>query len=480
RSIRLHYLALVVATVTLSGLAMLVMPAAAALLVGLMTGLGGAWWLAAGIAAPLEDLALRARGWAEGTIEQLPPRHGGGDEVDAVTAVLANLGTLLEAREGSQEHGARQLRQILETMVEGVMVLAPDGRVTLENAAMRRLVGTTGPLAGRTAIEALRISEFEAAARDIQAGGPAADLELVLDAVVSLDPREAAPMGAASRRTFRVSLAPLAVEQGRSVVAVFHDISQVRELENLRRDFVANVSHELRTPLTAIKGYVETLRDGEIAPADRERFLDIVARHSNRLSVLIEDLLELSRLESPETRLDIRPNSLPAAAQRALALLDGAAHLAEVTLVSGMPADLPAVVADARSLEQILINLLDNAIKHTGKGGRVMLSASRQEGRVLVSVADTGIGIPAHALPRVFERFYRVDQGRSREHGGTGLGLAIVKHLVALHGGEVGVESEPGKGSRFWFTLRVAGSEPAVAIVTESSPGADRSVTESA
>jgi two-component system phosphate regulon sensor histidine kinase PhoR len=476
RSIRLRSLALVAATVAVASFAMLALPPAAALLLGLAVGLAGAWWLVGGVAAPLEELAVRARGWSEGTVHRLPPRHGGGDEVDAVTTVLENLGASLDAREGAREHGARQLRQILETMVEGVLVLGPDGRIALENAAMRRLSPTIGPLTGRTAIEALRVPEFEAAVREIRAGASATDLELELGALplIGDEPHHGA---SGSRRTFRVSLAPLPVDQGRSVVAVFHDVSRVRELENLRRDFVANVSHELRTPLAAIKGYVETLRDGDIPPADRARFLDVVARHSDRLGVLIEDLLELSRLESPEIRLDIRPNSLPAAAVRAVTLLDGAARQAGVILANDVAAFLPPVVSDAASLEQVLINLLDNAIKYTPSGGRVTLAASLEEGRVRVTVADDGVGIPAHALPRVFERFYRVDQGRSREHGGTGLGLAIVKHLVALQGGEVGAESVPGKGSRFWFTLRLAGAEFPVAIVTESSPGADGSVT---
>jgi two-component system phosphate regulon sensor histidine kinase PhoR len=479
RSIQIRSLALVIGTLGVTGLAMQLLPPVSALLTGLLVGAAGAWWLIGGVAAPLEDLAARAGGWAEGTIDRLPPRHGSGDEVDTVTTVLENLSASLEAREGAREHDARQLRQILETMVEGVLVLGPDGRIVLENAAMRRLSPTIGPLTGRTAIEAFRAPGFEAAVRDVQAGGSAADLELELEALPFV-PDAPSRASAGARRTFRVSLASLPGDRGRSVVAVFHDVSRVRELEGLRRDFVANVSHELRTPLAAIKGYVETLRDGDVPPADRARFLDVVARHSDRLGTLIEDLLELSRLESPETRLDIRPNSLPAAASRTVTLLGGAATQAGVTLGNEVPGTLPPVMADLMSLEQILINLLDNAIKYTPSGGRVTLAATAEDGFVRVSVADDGIGIPPHSLPRVFERFYRVDQGRSREHGGTGLGLAIVKHLVALQGGEVGAESTPGKGSRFWFTLRVAGSGTPVAIVTESSPGADRSVTGSA
>jgi two-component system phosphate regulon sensor histidine kinase PhoR len=473
RSIRLACGALLLAVLALAGFLSLAMPVAAALGVALLAGLAGAWWLAPRVTAPIEDLAARASGWVEGTVDRLPPRHGGGDEVDTITNALENLGASLEAREGARQHGARQLRRILETMIEGVLVIGPDGRVVLENAAMRRLAPTIGPLTGRTAIEALRLPEFDDAVRDVLAGGPAADLEMTMTAAEL----GAAPGPAPSRRAFRVTLVPLAGEPGHSVVAVFHDVTRLRELEGHRRDFVANVSHELRTPLAAIKGYVETLKDGEVAAADRVRFLDIVSRHADRLGSLIEDLLQLSRLESPETRLDIRPNAFPPAAQRAIALLDGAARHAGVTLVNAVPAGLPPVAADLMSVEQILINLLDNAIKYTATGGRVSLSAEAGEGRLRVTIEDNGIGIPDEAIPRLFERFYRVDAGRSREHGGTGLGLAIVKHLVTLQGGEVGVTSTPGRGSRFWFTLRLAGTEGPVAFVTESSRGEDRSVT---
>jgi len=271
-------------------------------------------------------------------------------------------------------------------------------------------------------------------------------------------------------------MAPLSLDEGRSVIAVFHDVSRLRELESLRRDFVANVSHELRTPLTAIKGYVETLREGEVTPEDRIRFLDTVSRHTDRLSTLIEDLLELSRLESPETKLELRPIHLEPTAWRAFDLLDGSANHQGVILQDDLPEGLPALLADAASLEQILVNLLDNAIKYTRRGGQVTLSAARQDGWVRVAVADTGIGIPAGDLPRVFERFFRVDRGRSREQGGTGLGLAIVKHLVHLQGGEVGVDSEPGRGSTFWFTLRSSGdpTDP-MTTVTQSSQNANQS-----
>ncbi|MDZ4806535.1 MAG: ATP-binding protein [Candidatus Eisenbacteria bacterium] len=478
-AITAQFLVLFMAVVGLAGLGTLVLPLPIALGLALLLGLAGTWWLADRLTRSLRELAGQVRPWAEGGVDRLPPRHGGGDEVDSITAVLENMGGSLRTRDDAREREAQKLRQILETMIEGVLVIGPDGRVSLDNATMRRLLPTIGKLTGRTAIEALRSTEFDAAVRSVLAGGPAPVLDLSVGAAGAEPDANASVGGApAPRRTFRVSMAPLSVDEGRSVIAVFHDVSRLRELENLRRDFVANVSHELRTPLTAIKGYVETLREGDVLPADRIRFLDTVSRHTDRLSTLIEDLLELSRLESPETRLQVQPVAMETAAQRALDLLEGAADNQNVTLQNNVPNGLPLVIADAGSLEQILVNLLDNAIKYTPPGGQVTLSAVRKDGRIRVTVVDTGIGIPAGDLPRLFERFFRVDRGRSREQGGTGLGLAIVKHLVHLQGGELGVESEPGRGSTFWFTLRIAGgSDTSVASAIQLSRSVDRFAT---
>jgi two-component system phosphate regulon sensor histidine kinase PhoR len=452
----------------------LVVPSPVAVLLALLAAVAGALWLGHTVTESLRRLARAAGPWASGDSDRLPPRLGGGDEVDHLTAVLEQLGTAARTHEGAREREARQLRHVLETMIEGVLVIAPDGRISLDNAAVRTLLPSTGTLVGRTPLEALRSLEFDGAVRDVLGGAGPRLLDLVVgasDEALADEPRaDQAP----PRRVFRVSLAPLGFEAGRAVVAVFHDVSRLRELENLRRDFVANVSHELRTPLAAIKGYVETLREGDVAPADRERFLETVARHTDRLADLIEDLLELSRLESPETRLDIRPAPLEPIVRRALQLLEGQARQAGIALTCDLPEALPPVVVDVAGVEQVFVNLLDNALKYTGPGGQVAVSAESRNGRVRVAVRDNGAGIPAGDLPRLFERFYRVDRGRSREQGGTGLGLAIVKHLVQLHGGEIGVESTPGQGSTFWFTLRVAGTpESTVAIVTESSQKSD-------
>jgi two-component system phosphate regulon sensor histidine kinase PhoR len=225
----------------------------------------------------------------------------------------------------------------------------------------------------------------------------------------------------------------------------------------MRRDFVANVSHELRTPVTIIKGYAETLLDGalESDPVRAVRFVEIIANHSERLTNLINDILTLSSLETKEAHLELNPIDVSGTIAKACMLLQERAVQKNIAIhnetVSG---SLPRVMADQGRLEQVVVNLLENAIKYTPDGGTVRLYTEDCGEFVMVLIADTGIGIPFKDLPRIFERFYRVDEARTREQGGTGLGLAIVKHIVQLHGGTVSVSSEQRKGSVFSFTLK--------------------------
>jgi two-component system phosphate regulon sensor histidine kinase PhoR len=240
------------------------------------------------------------------------------------------------------------------------------------------------------------------------------------------------------------------------VVAVFHDISELKRLEKIRRDFVANVSHELRTPVTVIKGYAETLLSGALAtnPERTCDFLEKIHRHSERLSSLVDDLLALSELESGVDRPEPPPVQIGPAIDHVCALLEEKASVKGIDIQRQGVGEAEQVIADRAKLEQVLLNLLDNAIKYTPEGGSIDISTVEKEGMLKVDVKDTGIGIPEKDLPRIFERFYRVDAARSREQGGTGLGLAIVKHIVQQYGGSVSVESVPGKGSTFSFTLR--------------------------
>jgi two-component system phosphate regulon sensor histidine kinase PhoR len=237
------------------------------------------------------------------------------------------------------------------------------------------------------------------------------------------------------------------------VVAVFHDISDLKRLERVRRDFVANLSHELRTPVTVIRGYAETLAGGAADPTTVARFAATIQAHAERLTALIGDLLTLSELEARGAALAMATVDLAEVVGHCCRLLQPQAADWQVTIDAGAVPPL-AVLADRQRLEQVLVNMLDNAVKYSPAGGRVTIAAVADDSFVTVSVRDTGPGIPLHEQTRVFERFYRVDAGRSRDQGGTGLGLAIVKHIVQLHGGTVGVESVPGQGACFSFTLR--------------------------
>jgi two-component system phosphate regulon sensor histidine kinase PhoR len=222
----------------------------------------------------------------------------------------------------------------------------------------------------------------------------------------------------------------------------------------MRRDFVANVSHELRTPVTAIRSAAETLRAGALTDAEAApRFVDIVDRNAERLHHLVEDLLDLSRIESKQYALTFEPLAIAEAAEHTFAALREQAARKQQRLVLAVPADVPPVRADRRAVGQVLTNLVENAIKYCPDGTRITARARIEDGMVRVNIEDTGPGIDARHLPRLFERFYRVDPGRSRDQGGTGLGLSIVKHLIEAMGGEVGVESPFGQGTTFWFTL---------------------------
>jgi two-component system phosphate regulon sensor histidine kinase PhoR len=240
----------------------------------------------------------------------------------------------------------------------------------------------------------------------------------------------------------------------RGAIAVFHDISRLKELERVRQDFVANVSHELRTPLTTIKGYTETLLDGALREEVAPQFLQVIQKHADRLAKIVEDLLTLSQIESKEFQVRNEKINLFEFVGDVFDFIKEAADKKKISISSHVDPSSLTVRADRGHLEQILINLLDNAIKYTHEGGKIRVSViKRDQGEIEFSIKDDGIGIPKDDLPRIFERFYRVDKGRSQELGGTGLGLSIVKHIVQAHGGRVWVESQPDKGSTFYFTL---------------------------
>ncbi len=333
---------------------------------------------------------------------------------------------------------------LFDSMIEGVLVLDDAGCVQFANRAFAQMFATTGVLRGRALLEAVRLHEIAEIVQRAGQEGRVIDHELSL-------PGE-------PERWLQINAAALTSVDRRKLgtILVFHDLTRIKKLERTRQEFVANVSHELRTPLSHIKGYVETLLDGAKDDPDvSTRFLQTIARNAERLKLLIEDLLTISELESGRVTLNLQTVLLRPLAQKVFDDFKTRAEGKGVRLTNEVP-EL-SVCADSIRLEQVLSNLVDNAIKYGRTDGCVTVAACPGEnGKVEVSVKDDGPGLPAEALERVFERFYRVDKARSREQGGTGLGLSIVKHIVQTHGGRVWATSEPGNGATFFFTLPVA------------------------
>jgi two-component system phosphate regulon sensor histidine kinase PhoR len=403
-------------------------------------------WQARSVTKPISDIALAAQQLAAGR-QTVPIKITSKDEVGLLATKLNDMADQLHAKIDELSEDRAQLLAMLTSMVEGVMVLDYRSHVLQVNPALERMFGVTRAEArGRPCAELFRNQQLNDLVTAILRSRTNHEDEIVL---------------ALTGRCLHVeaSVAGGERENEACVVLVFHDITELRRLEKIRKDFVANVSHELRTPLTSIKGYVEALLDGaKDDPVSSARFLDIILKQSDRLNLIIEDLLELSKIESggvffKEEPLDLRP-----IIDRTLSMIKPIADKNGHRLVSSVDDALPPMAGDEGRLVQVLTNLLDNAVKYTPAGGTITVKAkllpeietTGPAGRLIeLSVADTGIGIPEQDRPRVFERFYRVDKARSRELGGTGLGLAIVKHIVEGHGGQVWVEANQPQGSRF-------------------------------
>jgi len=331
---------------------------------------------------------------------------------------------------------------MFNSMIEGLLLLDAEGNVRLANEAFEDQFNLRQNLKGRSLMEAVRFHEIQEVYNRTLVDGVVQGHEMELPSI--------------NHRVLQVNSAVVLDGKGgrRGMILVFHDITRVKELENTRREFVANVSHELRTPLSLIKGYVETLIDGaKEEPGLRDKFLRTIEKHADRLTFLIEDLLTLSHLESGSLAMNMQPTRLKDAVARVCDDLSQRAAEKEIDLINAVGDDL-VVQADSDRLEQVLFNLLDNGIKYGSEAGDVRVTAeSGPNGRVEVCVEDDGAGIPDEAKERLFERFFRVDKARSRDQGGTGLGLAIVKHIVQSHGGELWVESQLGHGTSFYFSL---------------------------
>jgi len=400
-----------------------------ALVLALLLGTAVARWLS----QPILAMTRAARAMSHGQFDAVLPEPGD-DELGELVHALETLRSQLALRIAELKQEGVKLRTILNGMAEGV-ALVQDGLVTVANPAFSRLLGVPGDVEGHGVREATRLP----------AVGDAID-------AATQDRAEASREVVVGPRTLALSAHPLGDGERGQAVVVLIDMTETRRLERLRRDFVANASHELRTPVAAIVGVAETLAAGAADdPAARRSFLDILTRHAQRLSRLTADLLDIARLEAGYKP---RVESLPvdATVDTVLSTVKTKADEKQIHLSSRVPPDL-ALAAERAAVEQILTNLVDNAIKYTPPGGSVTVTVERRANTVQLAVEDTGPGIPPEHHARVFERFYRVDDARSRDMGGTGLGLAIVKHLALANRGDVRVESELGKGSRFIVTL---------------------------
>jgi two-component system phosphate regulon sensor histidine kinase PhoR len=359
------------------------------------------------------------------------------DLADALNRTVAGLGqnirTLTDERNRSSA--------ILGSMVEGVAVVTADERILFCNWAFEQILELPdGSSQGRTLVEALRQADLVALVRQALSGVE----ELTGEVEV----------GTVRRRNFSVTAAPVRAAGANGAVMVLHDITELRRLERVRRDFVANVSHEFKTPLTAIQGFAETLLSGALDDkANRKRFVEIIREHARRLARLTDDLLKLSRIEAGRLELEIRPVRVEALVSGCVETTRLNAQARGLEIQVDLQKDAPAVRGDGAQLGEVLQNLLDNAVQYTPAGGKIEVKARSNGQGVTFTVTDTGIGIPESDLERIFERFYRVDAARSREAGGTGLGLAIARHIVEAHGGRIWVESAIGQGSRFHFSI---------------------------
>jgi signal transduction histidine kinase len=377
----------------------------------------------------LVALAERAGSLAKGDFTRRVPRKTSVAEMDELAVSFNRLADELQARLSELGRERDEMRALIDTMAEGVVALTEDARILRINRAARVFLAVPEPLSFAPVGTLIRHHEIR---------------ELLEESVVR----------AVSAREVRIGdryfiVTSRLLDRGGSVIT-FLEVSEIRRLEQVRRDFVANVSHELKTPLTSIRGFVETLLEDEPPEPLRRQFLENVRRNTLRLQRLVDDLLDLSRLEAGRWQLELQPVEVAAAARESWQALETTATERGVAFAVEGSA---VAMADDQALAQVFQNLFDNALRYTSDGGSVRVTLEAREETVHVAVADTGSGIPARSLPRIFERFYRVDPARSREEGGTGLGLAIVRHLVQGMGGEVTAESELGRGSVIRFTL---------------------------
>ncbi len=365
------------------------------------------------------------------------------DEIGELANTLEEMSETIKEKVRQVTEGKNKLEAVLASMTSGVIFVNKKGQISLVNPAAEKFLAFLAPKdADIPHATSIRYPKLSSAINEALQTGRHVKQQLKLPV-----PRET---------TLEVAISPFLDEEGQlnGVVAVLHDITQIRKLERMRTEFVDNVSHELKTPVTAIKGFTETLLDGAMYESGTCReFVEIIDQEAGRLSRLIQDLLDLSRIEFKRVNTKLRKVDLLSIIRNTVIKLQGHVENSGLEFIMDLPEKTMPVKVDSDMIEQVLFNLIDNAVKYTPAHGRIKIEVDESEKDITVWVRDTGIGIPREDLDRVFERFYRVDKTRSRAMGGTGLGLSIVKHIIDFHGGIVGVESTPGIGSNFYFTL---------------------------
>ncbi|MBM3264901.1 MAG: PAS domain-containing protein [candidate division Zixibacteria bacterium] len=414
------------------------------LVCGLAAAIGFSLFIRRRMLGPVANLTVMVRRLGTASTDTHPDRRLMTEWSSLVTA-LQETGSRFRERADNLTEEKVRLEAVLSAMTEGVMVTGADGRIIHVNPALTRMMRVDIPYLHIRPIEMIRNADLQAA------------VDATLDtAAKGATGQETELSFSFYDQTFQVYMTAVGshpVYHG--LVAVFHDVTELRRLEQVRRDFVANVSHELRTPLTSIKGYAETLLDGALEDETVTRkFVDSIHSHAARLQALVEDLLQLSRIESGRLEIRFRPCALDRLARQVAASFEDRMLRKRLVLTFDFPT-LPSVSGDEELIELALFNLLDNAVKYTPEGGSIVLMGYQEERGVVLTVTDTGVGIPSEALSRIFERFFRVDRSRSREEGGTGLGLSIVRHTMEMLHGRVWVESELGVGSTFFIALPV-------------------------
>ncbi len=395
------------------------------------------------ISKPLEEMKKSADRFAEGNLTHRLPVPDT-EEMEALGKAMNQMAAQLDSRIKTAIRQKNELETVLSSMLEGVIAVDMDERIiSINQVAAMLFNGEPEKLKEQSIQEAIRVSELQRFVKRALLS-----VESIEDDIVLNHNEE---------RILNIHSSPLqgAGKKRIGILVVINDVTRLRRLENVRRDFVANVSHEIKTPLTAIKGFVETLHDGTVEkPEDIERFFGIIIKHINRLDAIVEDLLTLSRIEQEDTRKEIKfeTGTIKDILETAIQVCQAKADKKNIHIEPVCDKEITAKI-DPALLDQAIVNILDNAIKYSEKGSSVYVECSSMEKEIIISIKDQGIGIAKKHLPRLFERFYRVDKARSREIGGTGLGLAIAKHIVQTHGGKISVESTPEQGSIFQIYL---------------------------